>query len=516
MARLATKTSLLPVWQARFLLAMVLAIATAGLVYELGMGAVASYVLGDSVRQFSLVIGAYLSALGLGAFLSRYVDAELAVTFVNVELSAALVGGLSSPALFLAFSLGASFQLLLLVIVASVGTLVGIELPLLMRILESRLSFKDLVARALTYDYAGALIGSLAFSLYLVPRLGLVRTSIVCGLVNAAVALAATWVLFARDDRRGSQLGRLRWSGVGVVAVLFGALLYAPSCVTWAESRTYGRVQHSADSQYQRLLLTKRDHHLELYLNGHLQFSSQDECRYHEALVHPTLGLTQSPRRILIGGGGDGLAVREVLKWPEVERVVLVDLDPEMTALATRQPELLTLNQRSLLDTRVVIRNEDAFQWVEQDHQSYDAVILDFPDPTSLGVGKLFTTTFYSRLKKLLAPDAVVVVQATSPLLSPNSFWSIEHTLASVGYHTRPLRVFVPSFGDWGFVVAKLGTLPLSPIVPQGVELHCLDRLALTRLAEFPADTRPTRIAVNRLDNQSLVLMYLEEAQRLD
>ncbi|HMA92602.1 MAG TPA: polyamine aminopropyltransferase [Polyangiaceae bacterium] len=509
-------TSFLPVWQARFLLTMVLAIATAGLVYELGMGAVASYVLGDSVRQFSLVIGAYLSALGLGAFLSRYVDKELATTFVNVELSAALVGGLSSPALFMAFSLGASFQLLLLVIVASVGTLVGIELPLLMRILESRLSFKDLVARSLTYDYAGALIGSLAFSLYLVPRLGLVRTSIVCGLVNASVGLAATWVLFPSGERQRSRLAQLRWSGLGVLVVLLAALLYAPAGVTWAESRTYGRAQRAVDSQYQRLLLTERDHHLELYLNGHLQFSSQDECRYHEALVHPTLGLSPHPRRVLIGGGGDGLALREVLKWPSIERVVLVDLDPEMTALAARQPGLVALNRHSLSDQRVDVQNADAFQWVSHGNERYDAVILDFPDPTSLGVGKLFTTTFYRRLKNVLAPDAVVVVQATSPLLSPNSFWSIEHTLASVGYHTRPLRVFVPSFGDWGFVVAKLGQLPTEPSVPQSVELHCLDRRGLAWLSEFPADTRPTQISVNRLDNQSLVSTYLEEAQRLD
>lgn len=495
---------------------MVLAIATAGLVYELGMGAVASYVLGDSVRQFSLVIGAYLSALGLGAYLSRFVEENLATTFVAVELSAALVGGMSSPALFLAFSLGATFQLLLLVVVVAVGTLVGLELPLLMRILQNRLSFKDLIARALTFDYAGALVGSLAFSLYLVPKLGLVQTSLVCGLINAAVALGATWILFDRHAANRRRLRTLRWSAMSVVLMLLVAMAFAPQWVTWSESRTYGRVLHAEDTAYQRLLLTRREGDLELYLNGHLQFSSRDECRYHEALVHPALASTPRARRILVGGGGDGLALREILKWPEVEHVDLVDLDPRVTRLALSQPDLKSLNEASLSDRRVTIHNQDAFQWVQRERPPYDAILLDFPDPTSLGVGKLFTTTFFARVRKILGPDATLMVQATSPLLSPNSFWTIERTMAAVGLRTRPMRVFVPSFGDWGFVLAKSTEFKPPLPIPPGVSLRCLDGHALLRLSEFPTDTAPQTVAVNRLDNQILVQLYLQESQRLD
>lgn len=503
-------------WQAHFLLAMVLAIATAGLVYELGMAAVASYVLGDSVRQFSIVIGAYLSALGLGAYLSRFVDDDLARTFVNVELSAALVGGMSSPALFIAFSLGSSFQLLLLLVVIAVGTLVGIELPLLMRILQTRLTFKDLVARALTYDYAGALVGSLGFSLYLVPKLGLVQTSLVCGLVNAVVALAATWVLFDKAEAQRRKLMSLRWSAAGVIAMLLMAVAFAPSWVTWSESRNYGQVLHAEDSPYQRLLLTKRDGHVELYLNGHLQFSASDECRYHEALIHPALALTPYPRRVLVGGGGDGLAVREILKWPQVERIDLVDLDPQVTQLASHHPALVALNHGSLADKRLAIHNQDAFQWVERHPELYDAIVLDFPDPTSLGVGKLFTTAFYRRIRQRLAPGGTIVVQATSPLLSPNSFWSIARTIAEVGLRTHPIRVFVPSFGDWGFVLARSDAFPEPLPLPAHVTLRCLDQTALASLSEFPFDTAAAQSAVNRLDNQSLVQIYLEETQRLD
>lgn len=495
---------------------MVLAIATAGLVYELGMAAVASYVLGDSVRQFSIVIGAYLSALGLGAYLSQFVERQLVTTFINVELAAALIGGLSSPGLFVAFSLGASFQVLLVVVVVSVGALVGLELPLLMRILESRLTFKDLVARSLTYDYAGALIGSIGFTLYLVPRFGLVRTSILCGLLNAAVAIAATWLLMGERPSERRSIIRTRWAALAVMATLFAALRFAPSLVSASEARTYGKVLHAEDTPYQRILLTQRDGTFELYLNGHLQFSARDECRYHEALVHPAFLAVPNARKVFVGGGGDGLALREVLKWPDVEQVLLVDLDPAVTQLARSQPQLVHLNGRSLADPRVIVRNEDAFQWLEHDTNIYDVIILDFPDPTSYGVGKLFSTTFYARVRRRLAPHGSVIVQSTSPYLTPQSFRSIEHTMAQVGLHTQPLRVFLPSFGDWGFVLA--GHRPPQDIrrVPPQVTLHCLDETALARLTEFPSDTRSNASSVNDLSNQSLVHTYLDEAKRLD
>jgi spermidine synthase len=495
---------------------MVAAIATAGLIYELGMAAVASYVLGDSVRQFSVVIGAYLSALGLGAYLSRFIEHRLATTFIHVELAASLVGGLSSPALFLAFSWGASFQLLLLAIVVVAGTLVGLELPLLMRILESRLSFKDLVAHALTYDYAGALLGSLAFSLWLVPKFGLVQASVLCGLLNAGVAAIATWLLGDLDTEEPHLQKQLWILCAGTLSVLVLAMLYAPRLVAASEAHSIGQVEFAKETPYQRILLVSHQQDVQLYLNGHLQFSSSDECRYHEALVHPALTMTVQARRVLIGGGGDGLALREVLKWPTVSSVTLVDLDPTMTTLALTEPRLVALNRHSLSDPRVTIRNEDAFRWIEQDAATYDAVILDFPDPTTLAVGKLFSPNFYARVRERLTSAGTVVVQATSPFLSPRTFWSIEQTLRAVGFHTLALRVFVPSFGDWGFVIARLEPNFPWPSLPQSVQLNCLDSKALTRLQAFPEDTISNQAAVNHLYDQSLVHAYISETSRLN
>src|SRR5258705_2138989 len=204
-------------------------IATCGLVYELRAGTLASYVLGDSVTQFSLIIGIYLFALGAGAWLSRFIEKGLARRFIEVELGVALLGGSSAPLLFLSFARLSYFPVVLYGIVFAVGVLVGLELPLLMRILKDELDFKDLVSRVLTFDYVGALIASLLFPLFLVPKLGLVRTSLVFGLLNAGVGLWATW--FMRPLIRGEVRG-LRVRAVIVIALLAAGLVKANALTT--------------------------------------------------------------------------------------------------------------------------------------------------------------------------------------------------------------------------------------------------------------------------------------------
>lgn len=501
-------------WRERVLLGMVLAIAAAGLVYELAMAAVASYVEGDSVTEFSIVIGVYLSALGLGAYLSRHVDRNLLLTFVDVEIATALLGGLSAPGLFLAFGLSASFRPVLLAVVAMVGTLVGIELPLLMRILERRLTFKELVARALTVDYAGALVGSLGFSLLLLPSVGLVRSSILCGLLNGTVALGCTWLL-SDDPGERASLRRARLRIGAVLLVLSAAAVWAPKLVLTSESRLFGRILRSVDSPYQRILLVDRQGALELYLNGHLQFSSRDERRYHEALVHPVLASVEHPRHVLIAGGGDGLALREVLKWPRVEDVTLVDLDRNVTELARTDPAWVALNRRSMLDSRARIVNQDAFRWLATSTRQFDVILLDFPDPSTYGVGRLYTTALYHRARARLTSDGAIGIQATSPVVTKKSFWTIVHTVEASGLHARPYRVYLPSFGDWGFVVAKRHDFS-TPHLPRSLQLHTLDSDIWADLFLMPADTLAGRTPINRLDNQSLVRTYLTEASRLD
>jgi spermidine synthase len=490
----------------------VLLIATCGLIYELLAGTLASYVLGDSITQFSLIIGIYLSALGLGAWLSRRFDGGLARAFIEVELGVALLGGLSAPLLFLTFSRASYFHVILYAVVAAIGTLVGLELPLLLRILERRLEFKELIARVLTFDYMGALVASLLFPLLLVPRLGLTRTSLLFGMVNAAVALWATSLL---APLLGRARGGLRARGVIVIVLLVVAFWKASALTTFAEEGLFAdEIIYTRTTPYQRIVITRGRAGFQLFLNGNLQFSSADEYRYHEALVHPAVALAGAPRRALVLGGGDGLALRELLKVASLEHVTLVDLDPDMTRLSERFVPLARLNGDSFRDPRVEVVNDDAMLWLERAHGSYDLAIVDFPDPNSFALGKLYTTRFYRLLKQRLAPGAAVAVQSTSPLFARNSYWCIERTIAAAGFATRPYQVAVPSFGVWGFVLARTEPFAVPRHVAPGLKF--LSDEALASLFLLPADVSPVPVEINRLDNQVLVRYYEAEWRHWD
>jgi spermidine synthase len=490
----------------------VLIIATCGLVYELLAGTLASYVLGDSVTQFSLIIGIYLFALGVGAWLSRFIEKGLARKFIEVELGVALLGGASAPLLFLSFGRLSYFPVVLYGLVFAVGVLVGLELPLLMRILKDVLDFKELVSRVLTFDYVGALVASLLFPLFLVPKLGLVRTSLVFGLLNAGVGLWATW--FMRPLIKGDVSG-LRARAAIVIVLLGIGIVKANALTTLAEDELFAdEVIYSRTTTYQRIVVTRGRAGFQLFLNGHLQFSSADEYRYHEALVHPPMTLAGAPRRVLVLGGGDGLALREILRYPSVESVTLVDLDPAMTNLSQAFSPLADLNKHSLSDPRVHVVNQDAMIWLEEPSGPYDAAIVDFPDPNTFALGKLYTTRFYRLLKARLGPDAAVSVQCTSPLFARNSYWCIVKTIEAAGFVVKPYQTAVPSFGVWGFALARI--TPFDSPAHALAGLRFLDDRAMAALFVLPSDLSPLPVEINRLDNQALVRYYESEWKRYE
>ena len=266
-------------------------------------------------------------------------------------------------------------------------------------------------------------------------------------------------------------------------------------------------------SAYQRIVLTRWTDDLRLFLNGHLQFSSRDEYRYHEALVHPAVAAHAAPRRVLVLGGGDGLAVREIVKYPAVQSVTLVDLDPEMTRLFSHNPVLIAVNGGALRDPRVRVVNADAFVWLGQTREAFDVVIVDFPDPHNFSLGKLYSRSFYRLLRARLAPGGLVSVQATSPMFARRSFWCIVETLRSAGLAARPYHVYVPSFGEWGFVLAGLEPPAAPRAYPDG--LRFLTTEATPALFVFPPDMAAVPVEVNRLDNQILVQYYGAEWQRI-
>jgi len=501
------------------LLASVFIVSACGLVYELAAGALASYLLGDSVLQFSTVIGTYLFAMGVGSYLSRFFERQLPAHFLRIELLVALIGGALPALLFVANAwLPGSFRFLLYALVMVVGTLVGLEIPLVMRILKRNVALKDLVSQVLTFDYLGALAVSLAFPLVLVPQLGLIRTGLLFGLMNAAVALWALWLF--RDELRQFKAHAL--ACVATLGLLAAGMAAADQVTTWAEDKMYqDHVVFASTSPYQRIVVTHGGGEgragYRLFLNGNLQFAQRDEYRYHEALVHPVMAAYSAsggaPKKVAVLGGGDGMAVREILKYPGVDSVTLVELDPAMTKLFSTQPVLVKLNAGALQSPKVKVINTDAFSWLESTDDIFDVIVVDFPDPTNFSIGKLYTNAFYALLDKHLAASGYAVIQTTSPLVARQSFWTVVNTIESVGLLATPYHAHVPSFGEWGYVVASRRPYRLPSALP--ADLRFLTPHSLPALFDFPVDMARVPTEVNRLSNQVLVTTYETEWGRV-
>ena len=488
-------------------------IAISGLIYELLAATLSSYLLGDSIYQFSIVIGLFMSAMGIGAYLSRFVREPLVLRFIQVQLLLAITGGFSAPVLFFAFAYLDNYSPVLWLLCLINGALIGIEIPLIMRLLKQGQALKRTLANVLSLDYIGALFASLLFPLVFVPKLGLMGSSLLFGLLNLSVAFGCV-LLFLR--------GRLylRWFKVSLLLALplIAMLFYHHKLSEWFEYKLHqDPIIFSQSTPYQRLLITKKHQHTRLYINGHLQFDSRDEYRYHEALVHPAMGLHAQKQNILVLGGGDGMAVREVLKHPEVESVVLVDLDPVMTALFKDKPLLSALNQQALQNPKVEIINQDAWQFLQESQRLFQVIIMDLPDPHHPSISKLYSRSFYQLAAEQLSRDGRMVTQASSPLFSRKAFWCIEKTLSqtdsayqpSQQLYTQPYHTYVPSFGEWGFVLAAAHQINWQQIALLP-DLQYLDKAIFNSLPIFSADMAKLDVEINSLQTHALLAYYRE------
>lgn len=488
----------------RILILSVFVVASCGLAYELIAGALSSYLLGDSILQFSTIIGCYLFAMGVGAHISKYVsDEDVLARFIDIELAVGLIGGVSAALLFMTFSwMTAPFRTLLYTLVFLIGALVGMEVPLVMRALNARdTAFNELVSRVLTFDYLGALAVSLLFPLVLAPYLGLVRTGFLFGMLNVGVGM---WTLYVFRKELKNAGGRVLRASAVMLALVFGFAL-SDRMVQWGEHGLFGdQIVYSTTTPYQRLVITRWKDDMRLYINGNLQFSSRDEYRYHEALVHPALETLPWARRVLVLGGGDGLALREILRYPNITAVTVVDLDPAMTAAFTTRAELAKLNAGAFADKRVTVVNADAAVWLQNTTEMFDAAIVDFPDPSSFALGKLYSVPFYGMVKKHIAANGLMVVQSTSPFFAPNAYWTIDATLRDVGMRTWPYHAYVPSFGEWGFIMAS-PQQQYTPPTRYRLPMRFLNEATTREMFIFPPDMQPRKMEPNRLNTQSLV-----------
>lgn len=481
------------------------------LVYELLISTTASYFLGDSVQQFSVTIGLYLASMGLGSYASRLVKTKLLRSFVAVEIFLGLIGGLAVPLLYLTYAYGVVFWPVVVGLIVVIGALTGLEIPLLTRIMDREESLDVNLANILSFDYLGALLATFAFPFLLLPVLGTFRASLTLGLFNLVVGVVNVWWFTDLLDRRSQWQGYL-FSAVAAL-VLAGLLATSgPLMDRWSDDVYEDRVVYREQTSYQRIVMTRWQDDLRLFLDGNLQFSSIDERRYHEPLVHVPMGTVRAAERVLILGGGDGLAAREVLKYEGVEEVTIVDLDPRMFELARSHPTLTRLNDRSLHSPRVRTVAKDAFVFLSETSQTYDLILADLPDPNTVSLARLYSRTFYGLVRSHLAEGGAFVTQATSPYFAREAFWTIHETVAAAGFaHTYPFHVNVPSFGEWGFVLAA--ERPLDPNAgTTTVETQFLNAQVLPGLFRFPKDLQfpEDGIPPSTLDQPRVLDAYLD------
>lgn len=469
----------------------------AGLVMEYVIATVSTYILGSSIEQWSIIIGTMMAAMGVGAFWQkRLKDDYLVEKFLAIEIALVLLGGFAPLIIYAGYAyLETYFSVILFATAGGIGFMIGCEIPLIMRINARYVGeLKENLGWVFAFDFIGAFVGSIIWVKFLLANFPLTEISFLVSGVNffvASVTVAYFW-----------RTGMLRFPRTAFAAILvtFAAIGYGWHINRdWSmtiEQRLYDSpIAHAETSKYQRIVLT-HDVPLNdwrLYLNGGLQFSSSDEAIYHEHLVHPVMAIAPSRERVLILGGGDGLALREVLKYRDVREVTLVDIDPAIIALASTHPTLRSLNADSFADARVHARastavQDDGFRTVSMEAEearpgvpalrqdiatvnvynvdalrfladagegAWDVVIIDFPDPDQVELAKLYSREFYRALSNSLSPEGVVAIQATSPFHAKEAFLCVGRTMQAGGLAVVPYHANVPSFGDWGWYIAS-------------------------------------------------------------
>lgn len=462
-------------------------VSICGIIFEVLFGALGSYILGDGVKQYTLTISLFLTGMGIGASLSERVTKRLIESFVWIEFLVGLIGGFSSFILFgiTAFLSSGTEAFFLYSVTVIIGGLTGVELPILIRKAnEIGVTLNQSTARVLFSDYAGGLIGGLLFVFLLRPQFGLVKTAFLVGLVNVAVAL---WILF----KFRNEIKAFKWHAVAgflITASLLGGVFFGEEIAFSFEQKLYrDPIIHMEETKYQHVVITKEQGDLRFYLNGSLQFSSADEYRYHELLVHPPMEYVNEPRNVLVLGGGDGLAIREIVKYQSVEKVTLVDLDPRVVELAKTNNEIKELNEDAFSNSFVKIIHRDAFRFMEESDEFYDVILVDLPDPNNESLNKLYTQEFYSLLRNHLSPRGAIMVQATSPVFATEVYWTIDHTIRSTGLKTENFHVDIPSFGNWGFIMASRHSINPEEI-KINVPTQFLTENMLPALTEFGKD----------------------------
>ncbi len=487
----------------RILLLTTLIISGCSMCYELIISAVSSYLLGNSLLQYSITIGLFMSALGLGSYISRFFQKNLFNSLIKVELLIGVIGGFSAFTLFIANLYLTSYHLVMYIEIISIGTLAGAEIPLLTRIIENdERNLKLTISSIFSFDYIGSLIGAVAFPLLLMPQLGYFSTSFLCGFLNIFAGTIIVW----RYSENIKNANIYKFITLILAIVMLFGMLFSDKLSDNIENNLYrDKVIFKKQTLYQKIVVTKHKDDTRLYIDGNCQFSSLDEYRYHEAIVHIPMSQLENKKDILILGGGDGLALREILKY-SVDSVDLVDLDKDMIEVCKNNPNLSTLNKNSLKSDKVKFHIVDAYEFLKKNKKKYDLIIVDLPDPNSEVLNKLYSNVFYGMCKSSLKKDGILVSQSTSPYYAPKAFWCINKTISSVGFNVKPYHLEVPAFGDWGFNMARMSKFKDTYEI--NVDTRFLSKDNIKSLFSFAKDEVNLDVDVNSLTKPVLMQYY--------
>ncbi|SHK40774.1 polyamine aminopropyltransferase [Paramaledivibacter caminithermalis] len=489
------------------LLFAVFIIAICGIIYELIVGAISSYLLGDSVKQYSITIGLFMSAMGVGSYATKYFSRNLFDVFVIIELLIGVFGGLSAILLFASYAFTDIYYFVMYITIIIIGVMVGLEIPIITRIIEEKENnLRITIANVLSFDYIGALLGSLAFPLILLPYLGQIRTAFLVGFLNIAVAI----LIIYKYKQFIKNIYLMKFLAISFALLIAIGFITGNHTANFIEDSFYrDRVIYRKQTKYQKLVVTKHLDDLRMFLNGNIQFSSIDEYRYHEALIHPAMSLAKKRENILILGGGDGLAAREILKYDEVKSIKLVDLDPDVVSFCSTNPLIKKLNNNSLQNKKVEIINTDAYKYLENTKKKFDVIIVDLPDPNNEALNKLYTNLFYRLIYHHLNHGGFVAIQSTSPYYANEAYWCIRKTVESEGFFTQGYHLNVPSFGDWGFTLASNENFSLKDM-EVSVPTRYLNNEILKAIFYFAKDEKASqdKVEINSLTNPVLLRYY--------
>lgn len=490
----------------RLLMLTTMIISGCSICYELIISALSSFLKGDSVLQYSITIGIYMFAMGLGSYLSKFFKQNLFNWFVTIEIGVGLIGGLSTIILFLANIYLVCYQIIMYVIILIIGIFVGMEIPILTRIIENNENnLRVTISSIFSFDYIGGLIGSIAFPLLLLPHLGYFCTAFLVGSLNIIVSL----IIIISYKNNIAHYNKFLWTTVAILAGMIIGTAFSENISRFVEDGLYrDKVIFVKQTKYQHIVLTKHRNDMRLFINGNVQFSTNDEYRYHEALVHPALSKAAKRENVLILGGGDGLAAREVFKYPTIQKITLVDLDRDIVELCRDNKVIAKVNNNSLSNPKMEVIVDDAYNFLTKNTLKYDVIIVDLPDPNNEVLNKLYSNVFYRLCKQSMTDDGILVVQSTSPYFATKAFWCISKTIESEGFNVLPYHLEVPSFGDWGFNIASLK--PLDKNFTYTVDTRYLSDENSASMFYFGKDETTANVCINTLSKPMLMQYYTE------